>query len=330
MTIKDVAKAAGVSKSTVSRYLNNGYVSKENREKIQIAIRDTGFEINVFARGLKTKRSKLIAIIIPRLDSYTTIQTLKGTNQVLSDYGYQMVIVPKTTIEEDEISYLKKVSTQGFDGIIVLAHAITQDHINLAQKAAIPILFTGQKSEDATCIVLNDTLIGSMTADYVNTLPGQRVLYLSVPESDHAVGIERKRGFVDACTKNTQVLTTDFRVEDAYRTMLKDAALVNYDIIVAATDNIALGAMRFLREQGISVPQQVQVIGIGNYEFSSLVTPRLTTLSIDYVSLGINAANTMMTHLKEVQFASTETIHYTLIERESTQSRRQKKSLQMK
>lgn len=318
MTINDVARVAGVSKSTVSRYLNDGYVSDENRKKIRRAIEETGYQTNVFARGLKTNRSKLIAIILPRLDSFTSIQSLNGMNTVLSHYGYQMVVVPKNTIEEDEITYLRRITTQGFDGIIVMAHAITDDHVAIAKASQTPIIFTGQHHPQTRSITLEDFEIGKKVAEYVNTLDVQNVLYLSVSESDHAVGVSRKQGFLQHLNKPVRTLVTGFQQTDAFEVMQRESATVKFDIIVGATDNIAIGALRYLHDQQIHVPQTVKVVGIGNYDLSHFMHPTLTTLHIDYQTLGRNAANAMLALLEKDFTYTIEQVHLELIERNSS------------
>lgn len=318
MTINDVAKEAGVSKSTVSRYLNKGYVSEENKLKIQAAIEKTGYQTNVFARGLKTNRSKLVAIIVPRLDSFTAIQSLNGMNSILSQLQYQMVVVPKNTIEEDEVTYLKRLSRQGFDGIIVVAHAITDDHVAIAQSSTTPIIFTGQHHPETVCITIDDYQIGQKVAEYVNTLPVASILYLSVSESDHAVGVLRKQGFLEHVHAPVRTLITGFRQQDAFDTMEKESPTLKYDLVVGATDNIAIGAIRYLHDQGIAIPQDKKVVGIGNYDLSHFITPSLTTLSIDYQALGVNAAHAILALLEDDYDYTYQDINYELIERNSS------------
>lgn len=318
MTIHDVAKIAGVSKSTVSRYFNNGYVSATNRQKIAAAIEQTGYKSNLFARSLKNKKSQIIAVLIPRFDSYTVIETLKGINGIFAQYNYQMIIVPKTTIEEDEITYLQQLSKQGFDGIIVMARTITKEHVLLAQTAAMPIVFTGQADQNVFHFTVDDYKVGQFVGTYSNSLAGERLLYIGVSAQDHAVGIERKNGFMSASQKQIAYLETGFRVENTYTTLTQYPNLPAYDIIVGATDNIALGAMQYYSERGVQIPQDVQIVGIGNYNIGSLVTPKLTTISIDYEVLGQNAALKLMELLSDLEEPIIHDITMSLVVREST------------
>ncbi len=322
MTIKDVAQKAGVSKSTVSRYLNNGYVSQENRDKIQKAIDETGYRTNVFARGLKTKKSNLIAIIVPRLNSNTAIKSLEGMNEVLVHHGYQMVVVPKNTIEEDEIIYLRKIISQGFDGVIVMAHAITEEHVQLSRISKVPILFTGQDKNEVNAITIDDYQIGKEVAEYVNTLDINNVLFLSVSESDYAVGVNRKKGILENLKHPIRTLITGFSHEDAYEIMKQESSTIDYDLVIGATDNIAMGAMRYIKEIGKVVPDEVKIVGIGNYDIGTYISPTLTTLHIDYHEFGENAANIMLELLKvDTNNADTKSVHFGMIERETTKSK---------
>ncbi|MFY7869100.1 MAG: LacI family DNA-binding transcriptional regulator, partial [Exiguobacterium sp.] len=93
VTIKDIAELAGVAKSTVSRYLNGGSVGKATREKLDRVIRDTNYEPNQFAQSLKSKQTKMIGVIVPRLDSYAASRTMMGIDEQLTERGYQMLVV---------------------------------------------------------------------------------------------------------------------------------------------------------------------------------------------------------------------------------------------
>lgn len=318
VTMKDIAKMAQVSKSTVSRYLNEGYVSEENRLKIAAAILATNYQANFFAKALKTNKSQLIAIVIPRLDSFSAIQTLKGMNLLLHQAGYQIVIVPKNTIEEDETVYLHKMIQQGFDGIIVMAHHITDTHVQLAKNSTTPIIFTGQTHPDIIYSAIDDAMLGQLLGQYVQNLEGENILYLGVSEDDKAVGLTRKTGFLSHCTKKITVIETGFRMTQSFDSMCQYYPKIHPDIIVGATDNIALGALQYLSENSILVPNKVQVIGVGNYEVGSIIKPALTTISVDYQAFGRISARKMLYLLDKSLDAKEEIIEYKLITRNST------------
>ena len=195
VTIQDIANMVNVSKSSVSRYLNNGYVSEENAKKIKEAIEKTGFETNFFAKRLKTKRSKLIGIVIPRINSVTVGELLTGINRRLEENNYQGIILISDLSIEKELSNIKSLAQQGVDGIIVNSISITKEHIKLVSKVSVPIIFTGQKSEYVDSIKINDYEAGTVLGKYFKEKGHKSVVFAGVTESDEAVGIERKQGF---------------------------------------------------------------------------------------------------------------------------------------
>ena len=167
VTIQDIANMVGVSKSTVSRYLNGGYVSNENTVKIKEAIEKTGFETNFFAKRLKSKQSKLIGIIVPRIDSFTAGKTLNGINKKLEEQGYQGIILTSEFNIEKELEQINKLYNQGVDGIIIMSFEISKEHVKLANKLPIPILFSGQKNDYINYLVLDDEKIGNILGTYI-------------------------------------------------------------------------------------------------------------------------------------------------------------------
>lgn len=319
-TIKDVAKKAGVSPSTVSRYLNDGYVSQKNKDAIQEAMKTTGYTVNLTARRLKTQSSKLIAVIVPRLDSTSMIRTVNGMNEIFHEHGYQLVLIPKVKIIEDETDYINKIVSQGFDAIVITAHHINEEDVKLAERMSIPFIFVGQHHKDLTTYTINDYEVGEIMANYINKLNPNKVLYVGVPESDHSVGHVRKKGFMENVKPNTTAIEADFAMQSAYEALKTVDDIKSYDCVVGATDNIALGAIRYLQELNIKIPEEVQVTGVGNYEVGVTLTPHLTTLDVSYETLGKQVAEETLKKL-EVKLETKENkLEYHIIKRHSTKS----------
>ncbi len=118
ITIKDVAVLAGVSKSTVSRYLNHGYISLEKQEKVRRAIDETGFKSNFFAKRLKTKESKLIGIVLPRMDSVTVGKLLAGISRILDPAGYQGILLVSQLSGQKELENIRNLQQQGLMALL--------------------------------------------------------------------------------------------------------------------------------------------------------------------------------------------------------------------
>ncbi|CAI3237558.1 Transcriptional regulator [Clostridium neonatale] len=321
VTIQDIANMVNVSKSSVSRYLNNGYVSEEKAEKIREAIEKTGFETNFFAKRLKTKQSKLIGIILPRIDSVTVGKLLTGINKKLESEGYQGIILISELSVEKELSHINSLYQQGVDGIIVNSIAITKEHIKLVNRLNIPVIFTGQKNNLVDCIKINDYEAGKIMGNFFKEKNHKRVVFIGVSEEDEAVGIDRKNGFISAFkdgNENSRVdfIQADFSFMKGYEKS-KEALDFNPTAIICATDNICLGVLRYLHENRIGVPEEVSVAGFGGYDVGSVSYPTLTTIAFNYEAIGNQAAQGILDLINDKELTNEEEASLDLIERES-------------
>lgn len=300
VTILDVARLAGVSKSTVSRYLNGGYVSVEKAEQVRRAIDETGFRSNFFARRLKTKTSQLIGIVLPRMDSVSVGRLLAGVGSVLDPAGYQGILLVSQLDPQKEIEHIESLCQQGVDGILVDSVAITDAHVALAQNARIPILFTGQSRAEVHCLKIDDAAAGYMMGTYLRQMGHRRAVFVGVTDADRAVGVERRQGFENGfCTErrsHVDFVETGFDFLSAYQSAGKACAF-HPTVLVCATDGIALGVLRYLHECAIRVPEEISVVGFGGYDVGAVVYPALTTIAFDYERLGKEAAEGLLARI---------------------------------
>ncbi len=321
VTIQDIANMVNVSKSSVSRYLNNGYVSEENAKKIREAIEKTGFETNFFAKRLKTKRSRLIGIVIPRINSVTVGELLTGINRRLEENNYQGIILISDLSIEKELANIRSLSQQGVDGIIVNSISITKEHIKLISRLSIPVIFTGQESEYVNSIKIDDYKAGCVLGRYFREKGHKKVVFAGVTETDEAVGIERKKGFIDAFTEDNEggsvdFVETGFSFKKSYE-MAEEILQHKPTAVACATDNICLGILRYLHENNIKVPKEVSVAGFGGYEISSVTYPALTTVEFNYELTGEKTAQGILDLIDGKELDEKSEIPLKLIERES-------------
>lgn len=319
VTIQDIANMVGVSKSTVSRYLNGGYVSSENTEKIKKAIEKTGFETNFFAKRLKSKKSKLIGIIVPRIDSFTAGKTLNGINRKLEEHGYQGIILTSELNREKELEQINKLYNQGVDGIIIMSFEVAKEHVKLANKLPIPVLFSGQRNEYVNHIALDDKKIGKTLGEYIKAQGHKDIVYLGVSERDKAVGLDRKLGFLEVFKGeeyNINFVETDFSFNKAYE-LGADVLKHNPSVVICSTDNIALGLMRALFESGKRIPEDISIGSFGGYDVGAITYPSLTTVKIDYNLFGEEMAQEILSLINGEEVTNTCEIPLELIIRES-------------
>lgn len=290
VTINDIAKKAGVAKSTVSRYLNKGSVSPQTREKIDKIIKETGYTPNAFARSLKAQKTNMLGVIIPRLSSASTNEVLEGIDATARELGYQLIITNSDQNLERELENIQTLVRQKVEGVIMLARQITKQHIDLINQTSIPFLFIGQKEDSIHSMIHQDYEAGKKIGEYAIKLGHRQFLYVGVPEYDQAVGVDRKKGVLDAL-KNEENITvesieTSFSRTAAYKKALEFLPNTTASYIVCATDNIAVAILKAASELGYSVPKDFSLSGFGGYEATSYVTPTITTVSYPYKKLG--------------------------------------------
>lgn len=326
VTIKDVAELAGVSKSTVSRYLNNGYISVEKQELVRKAIEETGFQSNFFAKRLKTRESKLIGIVLPRMDSVTVGKLLSGITRVLEPEGYQSILLVSQLSEEKELESMQKLQQQGVDAILVDSVAISAEHVRRSEEWSLPIVYLGQQNPAVHCLKIDDAAAGHLMGVYLRQMGHKHAVFAGVTENDEAVGIERKHGFVEGfCAgrddARVDFVETGFDFLSAYNQAAEICKLAP-TVVVGATDNISLGILRYFHERDIKVPEEVSVAGFGGYEVGAVVYPALTTVAFDYELMGMKAASYLLNLLsgKEAREKTNLDMPLMFVERESVRN----------
>ena len=186
-TINDVAKRAGVSKSTVSRYLNGKGVREGNYDRIKEAVAYYHFKANPFAR-LSAKRSNLIGVILPGFDSTTTPRVLTAMDKYLRTKDYTPLFVNTEGDLDFEVRSLENLERMRVDGIIVVASYITQAHREQVARMDTPVVFFGQVFEGGVSVVNDDFAAGEALGLYVAGRGYQKAGCLWVTEQDESRG----------------------------------------------------------------------------------------------------------------------------------------------
>lgn len=321
LTMKDIADMSGVAKSTVSRYFNGGYVKDDTRAKIKEIIEKYNYEPNAFAQSLKAKSSRIIGVIAPCLDSTVTSRTMMAIDEYLRKENYMSLVMNTDHDEKLELKYMESLWRMNVDGIILIATQVSDAHCTLVKKMDLPFVFVGQKYEDGISILYDDFRAGKMVGEMTAAKGHQDVVYIGVHESDQAVGIDRKNGILSGLKSNgvtkVEQLYADFSFDVAYDQTKKLLSKRVPDMIICATDNLALGAYKAIQEKGISIPDEISLIGFGGYEISSLLTPKLTTIRYDSDTAGYIAAETMAKLLKKEPVPKVQIVGYELLEGDS-------------
>lgn len=325
MNISEIAKLAGVSSAAVSRYFNQGYISEEKREAIRKVVEETGYRPSVQAQTLRTKKTKMIGVIVPKVASASIGKVVEGILSVLNKSGYQMLLAVTQNNPKKELEYLMTFSEKQVDGVVLVATVLTSEHKRILKELTVPVVIVGQRLSGFYCIY-HDDYQASYELTQLLLKKGRRQLgYIGAILQDKAVGAERYRGFREAVESigleelAGNYVIASFTVASGYEKageLLEKCHVL--DGIVCATDSMAAGAMQYLREHGIAVPEQVWVVGQGDSEMARVTTPPLVTVHYSYEKSGEMAVQMLLevlnrgeTDLKEIKLG------YFIVDREN-------------
>ncbi len=326
MNISEFAEYAGVSKSAVSRYFNNGYLSGDKREKIEKAIEETGYSPSFSAQAIKTRVTKLVGVILPKLSSESCARITEGISQVLYEHGYQILLVNTANDYSKEVEYLELFRQNRVDGVIFLATIFTDVHRSLMNKMHIPVVIVGQQYKGFSCVCHDDYGAAYALTELMLKKGAVRPAYIGVTDEDKAAGEARHNGFLKALSDsgirldNRHSSVAEFTVDSGYSCAKKIFSTADRpDCIFCATDNIAAGAILFCRENGVRIPEDVMICGVGDSKIGAVTAVPITSARLHYKTAGIEAAQMLLNAIgRTSDVPKTMKLDYEIVEREST------------
>lgn len=316
LTMADVAKLSGVTKSTVSRYFNGGYVKKETRQRIKDIIDEYHYQPNRFAR-LKAKDSLFIGVIVPTIDSVVTSRVLNGIDEVLKRNDYIPIILNTDHTSELEITYLESLWKYNVDGVIISATGISDELKTTLQDLSLPVVIYGQEYPEGVCIINDDYHGGYHIGTYVGQHGLRNIGYINVNATDTAIAITRKQGVLDGLKPFGYDHFYEEFSDFSYRSAQHAAERLlehDIDIIICSTDRQACGVYKVLQHHNLRIPEDVSVISFGGYELSEILTPTLTTLKFDSYTGGQVCGETLLKMIRDEDVEKRQVLGYTFIE----------------
>ena len=304
-TILDVAQAAGVSKSTVSRVVTqSGPVDDETRRRVLEAMHRLRYTPDFFAQAMKSRRSHALGLVIPDFSNPFYAEVFKGVEGVARQRGYLCTVCVTGTNPKDEMRCIQDLVRRKIEGLIYFTYDQNETTIEyLTQLSAqMPVVFMDPVAGHRPIThVMADGLAGTREAtEYLLGLGRKRIGYIKGPAchyvtQDRFAGYRRALQAASLELNPTLLYEGDFQMQSGFAGA---AALMSQkkkpDAIMAATDVMAIGALKYLAYAGVAVPEQVAVVGFDNIALAKIVEPSLTTVAQPILGMGRRAAELIM------------------------------------
>jgi len=328
VTIYDVAREAGVSMATVSRVVNNNpNVKPQTRKKVYEAIERLGYRPNAVARGLASKKTTTVGVVIPDIANANFAEVARGIEDIANMYHYNIILCNADKRKDKEIRVINTLLEKQVDGLLFMGGAVTEEHIQAFRTSNVPIVLCAT-TDDKASIPSVDIDHEGAAFDAVNRLIAEghkSIAMISGTLQDPANGYARFQGFKRALEQAGLSYSEDFvRVGNYKYESGIEATQYFLDLpqrptaIFAATDEMAIGAIHCIQDAGLSVPDDISVISVDNSRISSMVRPQLTTVAQPMYDIGAVSMR-LLTKLmkKEAVEDAKVTLPHELISRQS-------------
>jgi DNA-binding LacI/PurR family transcriptional regulator len=336
VTIRDVAREAGVSTATVSKVINKvPSISEATVSKVNHIMRELNYHPNLRAQNFARKSTRSI-VFITNLERNTAFinphmfEIMSGLQNVLNNKNYTLSILSVNLQEELEVID-RIIAQNSADGLVIHASVITKEMSVKILKAGFPHIIIGCPNfESQLCWIDNNNyLSGEIAANHLLEQGYRRIAYVGGEEKD-MISTHRLQGAITAITDKKLKLEEEFikrgesTKQDGYRMAQELCALKQLpDAIICANNYIALGVIKCVTEKGLRIPGDMGVISFDDYPFSRITDPMMTVVNIDVYDVGVQAGKLILSKIKKpnLQVQSFTTLP-SLIVRESTKLER--------
>ncbi|WP_096189762.1 catabolite control protein A [Evansella halocellulosilytica] len=288
ITIYDVAREAGVSMATVSRVVNgNPNVKPTTRKRVLEAIERLGYRPNAVARGLASKRTTTVGVIIPDISSIFFSELARGIEDIATMYKYNIILCNSDQNKEKEIHLVNTLLEKQVDGIVFMGGEITEEHKEAFEKSPVPIVLSATMDDNKTLPSVNINY-EQASFDAVTSLiedGHKKIAMLSGTLEDPINGYQKFAGYKRALesakisVNDDYIAIGDYTYDSGLEAMEKLLALRDKPTaIFASTDEMALGVIHGAQDAGYRVPDDYEVIGFDNTRLATMVRPTLTSV----------------------------------------------------
>ncbi|MCF6093790.1 LacI family transcriptional regulator [Microaerobacter geothermalis] len=306
-TIKDVARLAGVSVSTVSRVLNkSGYVNEETETKVLRAIEQLQYKPSQIARGLVSRKTKTLGLILPDITNPFFPELARAVEDTAQRHEYTVILCNSDNQLQKEEKYFQLLQEKCVDGIIIAGEVNSKYMSNIIANGT-PIVVVDGRMEDSPVhsIYTNNRFGGKLAVHHLVSQGYKQIAHIRGPIGTSSAD-DRYEAYKEALEElkipyqSILVQPGDFRAESGYEAMKRLLALANPpDAVFAANDLMALGALEAIAEAELNVPGDIGVVGFDGIPLTKVVQPKLTTIQQPIYEMGVLAAESLIKHIHQ-------------------------------
>ena len=310
VTLQDIAEEAGVSRSTVSRALNGqGRMTDETRNYIKSLAEEMGYSPNLLAQSLHDAKTHTIGVVITSVGDPYVQKLVEGIEEVANNAGYTILLGASKFDAEKEIETILNFYQRRVDGIIVHAAHLSASNSNRLASIDVPIVLITNMADDIGTyhhVTIDERKESMKAVDYLFAIGHRNIGYVNSPVRPY-LNERRLAGYKDAHNANRQPIDvghiirlptmSDFETGFRALDMILDT---NVTAVFCFNDAIAIGVLNACRERGISVPDDLSIVGFDNIDQSSWIYPKLTTIHQPKFELGRQAMELIQSEATEV------------------------------
>lgn len=307
VTMADVAKAAGVSKSTVSQYLNKRfeYMGEKTKHKIEEAIEELGYQPNFIARSLKQKRTSMVGIIVANITHYFSTEVSRAIEDFCHTHDLHAIVCNADDDPEKEKKYIEMLRAKQIDGLIIFPTGQNNDLYKSMVKQGYPVVFVDRKVEnlDVFSIITNNTDATYKAVQQFIEKGHQNIAFVVQPLTV-STRIDRLAGYKKALTDADLEVNPDFIIEASISEMKsKLEQLFSLEIkpttLFAGNDRVLLAVLEFLKEKGIKLGNELELIVFDNIPFAHLLDAPISFIIQPATDMGKKAAELLFEQINK-------------------------------